>query len=84
MLSEKLPRWNLVVARDGDEDWVVGFWCPCGCGQRLEMMLLKEVKTRWDLTIDHRGQVSLHPSVWVRTGCRSHFWLRAGKVVWCE
>jgi hypothetical protein len=44
MLPEKLPRWNLVVARDGDEDWSVGFWCPCGCGQRL----LKRVKPRWD------------------------------------
>jgi len=58
MLPERLPFWNLVMARDGDEDWSVGLRCPCGCAQRLEMMLLKEVKPRWDLSVDPRGHVS--------------------------
>ncbi|MGO9475777.1 MAG: DUF6527 family protein [Rhodomicrobium sp.] len=83
-LPAKLPRRALVVAREDGEDWCVGFRCPCGCGQRLEMMLLKGVTPRWDLTADNRGRVSLYPSVWLRTGCRSHFWVRAGKIVWCE
>jgi hypothetical protein len=83
-LPERLPFRNLVLAREDGEDWCVGLRCPCGCGQRLEIMLLNEVKPRWDITFDERGRVSLHPSVWLRTGCRSHFWLRAGKVVWCE
>jgi hypothetical protein len=84
MLPVRLPRWNLVVARDGDEDWAVGLRCPCGCGQRLEMMLLKEVKPRWDVSVNPHGHVSLHPSVWLREGCRSHFWVRSGKIVWCD
>jgi hypothetical protein len=83
-LPAKLPRWNLVVARDGDEDWAVALRCPCGCRQRLEMMLLKEVKPRWDVSVDRHGHVSLHPSVWQREGCKSHFWVRAGKIVWCD
>jgi Family of unknown function (DUF6527) len=84
MLPEKLPLRNLVLARDGDEDCSVGLRCPCGCGQRLEMLLLKEVKPRWDLSVNSRGDVSLHPSVWVREGCKSHFWVRSGKIVWCD
>jgi hypothetical protein len=84
MLPKKLPLWNLVVAREDDEDWSVGLRCPCGCGQRLEMLLLKDVKPRWDISVDRAGYVSLQPSVWVREGCKSHFWVRAGKVVWCE
>jgi uncharacterized protein DUF6527 len=36
------------------------------CGERLEMMLLEEVKRRWDVQLDDRGRVSLHPSVWLR------------------
>jgi hypothetical protein len=84
MLPEKLPLWNLVMARDGDEDWAVGLRCPCGCGQRLEMILLKAVKPRWDVSVDPRGHVSLHPSVWLREGCKSHFWVRSGKVIWCD
>jgi hypothetical protein len=84
MLPEKLPLWNLVLARDDGDDWSVGMRCPCGCGQRLEMMLLKEVKPRWDVSVDPRGRISLHPSVWLREGCKSHFWVRAGKIVWCD
>jgi hypothetical protein len=83
-LPDKLPRRDLVVAREDEEDWSVGLSCPCGCGQRLEMMLLKQVKPRWDLTVDRKGRPTLRPSVWLRTGCRSHFWVRAGKIVWCE
>ncbi len=84
MLPKRLPIWNLMMARDGKEDWSVGMRCPCGCGQRLEMMLLKEVKPRWDIAVDSRGRVSLSPSVWLREGCKSHFWVRSGKIVWCE
>ena len=83
-LPNRLPRWNLALARENGEDWCIGMRCPCGCGQQLEMMLLKEVKPRWDARVNSRGQVSLHPSVWLRTGCRSHFWMREGKVIWCE
>lgn len=84
MLPKRLPFWNLVKACDDGEDWSVGLRCPCGCGHRLEMMLLKEVKPRWDISVDLKGHVSLHPSVWLREGCKSHFWVRGGKVIWCE
>jgi Family of unknown function (DUF6527) len=84
MLPSKLPRRNLVMARDGDEDWSIGMQCPCGCDQRLEMMVLAGVKPRWDVSIDRRGHVTLHPSVWLQEGCKSHFWVRSGKIVWCE
>lgn len=84
MLPSKLPRRNLVMARDSGEEWSIGMRCPCGCGQRLEMMLLKGVKPRWSASVDCRGHVTLHPSVWLQKGCKSHFWVRSGKIVWCE
>lgn len=83
-LPEKLPRRDLMLAREGSDQWAVGMRCPCGCGQRIELMLLREVKPRWDIILDPRGRPSLTPSVWLRTGCRSHFWLRSGKIVWCD
>jgi uncharacterized protein DUF6527 len=83
-LPAKLPWRNLVLAREDGEDWSVGLRCPCGCGQRLEMMVLEGVNPRWDVTLDARGRPTLHPSVWLRQGCRSHFWVRKGKIVWCE
>jgi len=27
-----MPRRDLVLAREDDEDWCVGMRCPCGCG----------------------------------------------------
>lgn len=83
-LPAQLPVWNLILARDEGEDWSVGMRCPCGCGERLEMMLLKNVRPHWQISINERGHPSLHPSVWLAEGCRSHFWLRNGKVVWCD
>ena len=84
MLPERLPLRNLVLAREDGEDWCIGMRCPCGCGERLELMLLKEVRPRWDARFDASGHVTLHPSVWLKQGCRSHFWLRDGRVIWCD
>jgi hypothetical protein len=83
-LPSQLPRRGLFLAREAGENWCVGLRCPCGCGDRLEMMLLEHVRPRWEVTLDGKGRASLHPSVWRRDGCRSHFWVHAGKIVWCE
>jgi hypothetical protein len=82
-LPSELPAFDLAVAREGDTFWSAGLICPCGCGRRLEVMLLPGVKPRWDLSIDSAGLPSLHPSVWVNDGCRAHFFLRDGQIIWC-
>ena len=81
---EKLPRRALVLLRDGGENWSIGMRCPCGCGQRVELPLIPEVKPRWELQIESDKTPTLTPSVWLREGCRSHFFVRRGKVQWCE
>jgi hypothetical protein len=83
-LPARLPRVRVALARDDGEDWCIGMRCPCGCGQRLELLVLDGVKPRWDFHLNRAGYVTVHPSVWLTTGCRSHFWLRNGKVIWCE
>ena len=83
-LSDRLPKRDLVLARDGEEDWCVGINCPCGCGQKIELLVIPEAKPRWDLKTDSKGRPSLRPSVWLQQGCRSHFWLRNGRVEWCD
>lgn len=77
-----LPRRDLVLARDEEGDWCAGLRCPCGCGHIIELMLLREVTPRWDLSVDGAGRPTLHPSVWLQRGCRSHFWLRNGRIHW--
>lgn len=75
---------NLVLAREYNEDWAVAFLCPCGCNERLELALISDVNPSWTLKVDNNGRPTLHPSVWRKTGCLSHFWVREGLIVWCE
>jgi hypothetical protein len=81
-LPAELPVRHLVVLRGDGENWSVAMQCPCGCGQRVELPLIPEAKPRWTLKSDERNRPTLHPSVWLREGCRSHFLVRSGKVVW--
>jgi hypothetical protein len=83
-LPAELPPMRVVVAREGRTLWSAGMACPCGCGRRLEVMLLDSVKPRWDLSVDEKDRPTLHPSVWVADGCRSHFILRKGMIEWCD
>ncbi len=82
-LPKTLPRRDLVLARDEDEDWCVGMVCPCGCKTQIELLVIEEAKPRWDVQVDEHQRPTLSPSVWLNTGCRSHFFVRRGRVVWC-
>ena len=79
---DRLPRRDLVLLRDGGEDWSVAMRCPCGCGQKVELALIREAKPRWSLRNDLGNHPTLSPSVWLREGCRSHFFVRAGRIRW--
>lgn len=75
-------RTLYVVGEDGQR-WFAAFECPCGCGATIQTALMPKVKPHWILTEHWNGTPTLHPSVWRTTGCRSHFWLRRGRVHWC-
>ena len=81
-LPKTLPQRNLILLRDGPDDWCIGMQCPCGCGQRVELPLLAEATPRWKIYVDAQNRPTLQPSVWLRDGCRSHYFVREGKVVW--
>jgi Family of unknown function (DUF6527) len=83
-LPRKLPRRNVVLAREGGEDWCVGMICPCGCGTPIELLVIEDITPRWNLRIDKRRLPTLEPSIFLRSGCRSHFWLTRGRVRWCD
>ncbi|WP_322069510.1 DUF6527 family protein [Paraburkholderia bannensis] len=81
-LPEKLPRRNLVLLQDSGENWSVGMRCPCGCGQPIELALIPEARPKWRLQVEHSHAPTLSPSIWMKEGCRSHFFLRHGRVEW--
>lgn len=83
-LPDRLRRRDLVLLRDGGEDWSVAMRCPCGCGQRVELALIREAKPRWSLRHEGGRRPTLYPSVWLREGCRSHFFVRDGRICWVQ
>jgi hypothetical protein len=49
--------------------------CPCGCGDQLTINLDSRSGPAWRF-VERNGEVTLYPSVWRESGCKSHF------VVW--
>lgn len=83
-LPPRLPKRDLVLVRDDGEDWCVGMRCPCGCERTIELLVFPEADPGWRLKIDSKKRPTLFPSVWLKDGCKSHFWVRCGKIDWCE
>lgn len=74
----------LYLVGDGPIPWKAMLLCPCGCGEVIELNLAPPGPPLWRATANSDRTLSLHPSVWRTSGCRSHFWLRSGHIVWCH
>lgn len=75
----------------GDSIYVVGGtyyakWaylkCPDGCGDTIMLSLSDSKKPSWSISQDDFGRPTLYPSIHKLDGCKSHFWIRDGKVIW--
>ena len=76
------PRSRRIYLVGDDEPWSAGFLCPCGCGALIQLSLVSRDRPSWRATIGAGSVISLHPSVWRQRGCRSHFFIREGRVAW--
>lgn len=57
--------------------------CPDGCGETLVVNVDPRAGKAW--RIDTRGEgVTLYPSVWREGGCKSHFIIWRGLLIWCD
>lgn len=82
--NEKVASNTLYfVAPNGNPKWVL-FRCPCGCSSVITLSLQQAHRPRWTLKISPNGRPILYPSVWRDVGCMSHFWVRDGRVHWCQ
>ncbi|KQX22123.1 DUF6527 family protein [Variovorax sp. Root434] len=57
--------------------------CPDGCGELLTINLDARSGKAWRTYGSHE-ELSLFPSVWRQTGCKSHFILWRSKIYWCD
>lgn len=69
----------LVLVMPNDIPKSLKFLCPCGCGETVSVNLMPESGKAWTLGYEPKRGLSLWPSVWLTSGCRSHFILRHNK-----
>jgi hypothetical protein len=79
----KLDRATVYLAGENNNLWAAAMICPCGCGDVIELNLLKQARPCWSVREHSDGTLTLAPSVWRQKGCRSHFILRRGRIDWC-
>jgi len=81
-LPDNLKRATVYIVGEDGYDWTAAMLCPGGCGKTLEMNLLPDAKPVWQVREQPNRIVTLHPSIWMKTGCACHFVLRNGRVRW--
>jgi hypothetical protein len=70
-----------VVVRGRDRSIVLA--CPDGCGDLLTVNLDPQAGPAWRIYRRDRG-LSVFPSVWRESDCRSHFIIWQSNILWCD
>lgn len=83
-LPVQIPEWKIFIMADGIYLDSLAFKCPCGCNTTIFLNLLSDAKPRWKYRITKKGNISISPSVWRKVGCKSHFFIREGRIDWCK
>lgn len=81
-LPKALQKYKVYVLGGTQNPWMAAMLCPCGCNDILHMNLLTSNRPNWKVTISTNSSVSFHPSLWRKSACKSHFFLKNGKVNW--
>ena len=73
---------TVAVVRRGIDRAMV-YQCPCGCREMTVINLDPATGHAWRHSISPSG-ISLMPSVWRESGCRSHYIVWRNGVWWCD
>lgn len=57
--------------------------CPDGCGEQLTINVDPRAGKAWRYYLK-AGRLSVFPSVWRTTGCKSHFIVWQSRIYWCD
>jgi hypothetical protein len=77
--KQQLKAGVLVLVVPNKKPKSLKFLCPCGCGEIVSVNLMPGNEKAWHLDYEPKLGLSLWPSVWLTSGCRSHFILRHNK-----
>lgn len=82
MIPETLKDGILYVEGDGYKNQFASLLCPCGCKEEINLNLDIDEDPCWSLSAGNLTDLS--PSIWKNKNCKSHFFIKKGKVKWCR
>jgi len=82
--ATEMVDWTLYVVGRTQSPFCVAMLCPCGCKEALYMSLVQDDRPRWRVKVYADKTATMVPSVWRVVGCRSHFILFRGRVLWAR
>ena len=82
-VPDDVRRGTLYIAGEHGHLWCAVMQCPCECGALIWLSLTPDGRPRWKIIRHSSRTVSVMPSIRRTLGCRSHFFVRRGRVVWC-
>ena len=80
---EELQPARLYAVGEAGHLWHMTMLCPCGCGEKIQLNALADAWPCWELS-ERAGGPTVVPSIWRRVGCKSHFFVRSGRIEWCH
>jgi hypothetical protein len=79
--EEMTPSFVYSEVRGGFPKWA-HLVCP-RCGDHIQLQTA-QARSSWSLARDWLHRPTISPSVWEKNSCGAHFFVRKGRVVWCE
>jgi hypothetical protein len=76
-------RHVLYILKDDYKYWLAVMICPCGCNCIIQLNLLPNSNPSWAVDKGINNKISVYPSIFRNRGCKSHFLLKKGRIIWC-
>jgi len=81
-VPDKLDNRIIYIIENEGYYWQAAMVCPCGCNKILHMNLINDYHPSWKFEINKRKIITLQPSINRMVGCKSHFFIRKGRIIW--
>lgn len=83
-IPEFLKEETVYLIKEGQQRLHAALLCPCGCRSQINLNLLPDSYPYWKIRKIKKQTLTIYPSIWKLSGCKSHFFIRKGKVVWAR
>jgi Family of unknown function (DUF6527) len=74
---------KIYIIGENNYYWALVFLCPCGCSEKIQLNVLDEASPYWKFSVND-DVITIKPSIWRNSGCKSHFFIDRGNVSWAK